>query len=114
LKGSKSMLILRSLPSLVMISPQYTTRPFGGTFEYSLRRCCVEVMAERTESRLTRDLMLEAVPCDFGQHFGWWGCWGEWYTHKFFCQHLCGTRNLILWRDDERNHACAITTAVIC
>ena len=28
----------------------------------SLRRCCVEVMAERTERRLTRDLMFEAVP----------------------------------------------------
>ena len=62
LKGSKSMLILRSLPSEVMISPQYTTRPFGGTLEYSLRRCWVEVMADKTDRRLTRDLMLEAVP----------------------------------------------------
>ena len=62
LKGSKSMLILRSLPSEVMISPQYTTRPFVGTLEYSFRRCWVDVMAESTERRLTRDLMLEAVP----------------------------------------------------
>jgi hypothetical protein len=29
---------------------------------YSFRRCWVEVIAARTESRLTRDLMLEAVP----------------------------------------------------
>ena len=28
----------------------------------SLRRCCVEVIAESTERRLTRDLMLDAVP----------------------------------------------------
>ena len=44
----------------------------------SLRRCCVEVIASSTDCRLTRDLMLEAVPyssasifaaneiCDFG------------------------------------------------
>lgn len=28
----------------------------------SLRRCCVDVIAESTESRLTRDLMFDAVP----------------------------------------------------
>src|SRR5690242_19909960 len=38
------------------------TRPLGGTLEYSFRRCWVEVMADRTDRRLTRDLMLEAVP----------------------------------------------------
>ena len=31
LKGSKSMLTLRSLPSSVSIVPVYTTRPFEGT-----------------------------------------------------------------------------------
>ena len=32
------------------------------TFVYSLSRCCAEVMAASTDWRLTRDLMLEAVP----------------------------------------------------
>lgn len=32
------------------------------TLVNSLRRCCVDVIAESTESRLTRDLMFEAVP----------------------------------------------------
>ena len=31
-------------------------------FEYNFRRCCVEVMADKTDRRLTRDLMLDAVP----------------------------------------------------
>lgn len=65
LKGSKSMFIFRSLPSDVMISPQYTTKPLGGTLVYSLRRCCVEVMADKTDKRLTRDLMLDAVPYSY-------------------------------------------------
>ena len=36
--------------------------PLGGHLLYSLRRCCVLVMAERTDNLLTRDLILEAVP----------------------------------------------------
>ena len=38
------------------------TSPFGGTLVKSFSRCCVDVMAESTESRLTRDLMFDAVP----------------------------------------------------
>lgn len=36
--------------------------PLGGTRVKSLSRCCVDVIAERTESRFTRLLMLDAVP----------------------------------------------------
>lgn len=32
------------------------------TLVYSFRRCCADVMADSTDSLLTRDLMLEAVP----------------------------------------------------
>lgn len=32
------------------------------TLLYSFSRCCADVMADRTESRLTRDLILDAVP----------------------------------------------------
>ena len=72
------MLTRRSLPSSVIIVPQYTTNPFNGTREYSLRRCCVPdaqsyrgeshklsivlVIAPRTDSRFTRLLIFEAVP----------------------------------------------------
>lgn len=38
------------------------TSPFVGTRVNSFSRCCVDVIAERTESRLTRDFMFEAVP----------------------------------------------------
>merc|ERR1719411_315112 len=38
------------------------TSPFGGTLVYSLRRCCTDVIAPSTDSLLTLDLMLEAVP----------------------------------------------------
>lgn len=34
----------------------------GGTLVYNLSRCCVDVMADRTDKRLTRDLILDAVP----------------------------------------------------
>lgn len=44
-------------------------RPFGGTRLYSFRRCWVEVMAARTESLLTRDLMFEAVPYSVANMF---------------------------------------------
>ena len=38
------------------------TSPFVGTFVKSFRRCWVEVIAPSTDWRLTRDLMLDAVP----------------------------------------------------
>ena len=38
------------------------TRPLGGTWLYSLRRCCALPMAASTDCLLTRDLMFEAVP----------------------------------------------------
>ena len=60
--GSKSNETFFSLPSSVRIVPTKRTRPFGGTRLYSLSLCCVEVIAASTERRLTRDLMLEAVP----------------------------------------------------
>lgn len=84
LNGSKEMDSFFSLPSSVTTVPQYTTSPLVGIFEYSFRRCCVEVMADKTESLqrhrsqtgqrrphaaqaagahlFTRDLMLLAVP----------------------------------------------------
>ena len=65
LKGLKLILILCFLPSEVMISPQYIMRPFGGTLEYSLRCYWVEVMADKTDRRLTCDLILKAVPYFF-------------------------------------------------
>jgi hypothetical protein len=40
------------------IDDQAVRRDLGVSFS----RCWVEVMAERTDKRLTRDLMLEAVP----------------------------------------------------
>ena len=78
LNGSKSIVTFLSLFSSVSTVPQYRTRPLGGTLLKSFRRCCVEVIASSTDSRLTRDLMFEAVPyssasilaaneiCDFG------------------------------------------------
>ena len=38
LKGSKSILSLRSLPSSVRTVPVYTTKPFGGTCTQGLLR----------------------------------------------------------------------------
>lgn len=61
LNGSKSKLTFFSLPSSVRIVPQYTIRPFVGTRLYSLSRCWVDVIAASTESRFTRDLMLDAA-----------------------------------------------------
>ena len=43
----------------------------------------MDVIAERTESRLTRDLILDAVPYDF-QELVYWARLG---TYKFFSQH---------------------------
>lgn len=60
--GSKSNDTFFSFPSSVKIVPTKSTRPFGGTRLYSLRRCWVLVMAASTDSLFTRDLMLEAVP----------------------------------------------------
>ena len=84
LNGSKSMLTFFSFPSSVTIVPQYTTKPFGGTFVYNFKRCCTDVIAPekwfheknnykvkswqpwwllpKTDNLLTLDLMLEAVP----------------------------------------------------
>ena len=42
--------------------PQNTTSPFGGTLLYNFNLCWVDVIAPRTESRFTRDLIFEAVP----------------------------------------------------
>src|ERR1700734_508191 len=39
------------------------TRPLGGTLLYNFKRFWVEVMADKTDCRFTRDLILEAVPC---------------------------------------------------
>ena len=60
--GSKSNDTFFSFPSSVKIVPTKSTRPFGGTRLYSLRRCWVLVMAASTDNLFTRDLMLEAVP----------------------------------------------------
>jgi len=60
--GSKSKETFFSLPSSVRMVPTKRTRPFGGTRLYNFRRCWVLVMAASTERRLTRDLMLDAVP----------------------------------------------------
>ena len=62
LKGSKSMLTFFSFPSSVITVPQYMTSPFFGHLLYSFKRCWVLVIAPRTDRRLTRLLMLEAVP----------------------------------------------------
>lgn len=51
-------------------------------------------MADKTERRLTRDLMFEAVPC---RELAPSQLWERSDTYEFFCQHLCGSRNLILW-----------------
>merc|ERR1719210_1013520 len=60
--GSKSTVTFFSLPSSVMMSPQYMMRPLGGVRVYIFSRCCVEVMAPSTDKRFTRDLIHEAVP----------------------------------------------------
>jgi hypothetical protein len=36
--------------------------PFGGTLLNSFSFCCVEVIAPKTDNRLTLDLIFEAVP----------------------------------------------------
>jgi hypothetical protein len=101
-----------------------------GTLEYSLRRCWVDVIAERTERRLTRDLMLEAVPWGrqlCAHSFSQPKCERR-FTHKLFSQHLRSARDLVLGRcassaespcalcrqgrartDNERDHAGAVT-----
>lgn len=62
LNGSKSIDTFFTFPSSVSTSPQYMTRPFGGHLVYNLRRCCADVIADNTDNRFTRDLMLLAVP----------------------------------------------------
>ena len=60
--GSKSNETFFSLPSSVNMVPTKSTRPFGGTRLYNFNLCWVLVIAANTESRLTRDLILDAVP----------------------------------------------------
>jgi len=60
--GSKSKETFFSLPSSVKIVPTNKTRPFGGTRLYNFSLCWVLVIAANTDNRLTRDLMLDAVP----------------------------------------------------
>ena len=48
--------------SSVRTSPQKMMRPLGGVRLYFFKRCWVLVMADKTESLLTRDLMHDAVP----------------------------------------------------
>lgn len=93
-------------------------------------------MADKTDCRLTRDLIFDAVPWAMLAHGGRVDdVLGVAYV--FFCQHLRGTRDLILGgchnisqhggglkpsvckrvalgcihTDNERNHACAIATS---
>jgi hypothetical protein len=62
LKGSKSIVSFFSLLSSVSTSPQKRIKPFGGVRLYNFKRCWVDVMADKTDNLLTRDLMHEAVP----------------------------------------------------
>ena len=48
--------------SSVRTSPQKMMRPLGGVRLYFFKRCWVLVMADKTDSLLTRDLMHDAVP----------------------------------------------------
>ena len=62
LKGSKSIVTFFSWPSSVTIVPVYRTRPFGGTLLYSFGLYWAEVMAAKTDWRLTLHSVFEAVP----------------------------------------------------
>src|SRR5271170_1964484 len=93
LKGSKSMLSFLSLPSSVMTSlntvsaihkrgrgrrrqyPQNTTSPLGGTRLYNFNLCWVDVMAPKTDSLFTRDLIFDAVPYSSASSFCTRGIW---------------------------------------
>ena len=50
------------LQSSVRTSPQKIMRPFGGVRLYFFKRCCVDVIADKTDKRLTRLLIQDAVP----------------------------------------------------
>lgn len=100
---------------------------------YSLRRCWVEVMADRTDCLLTRDLMLEAVPCIDGvsvllEHqgralrirrtyssaniFAARETWSLGAGRKSVSR--AGTRRVSTGAtrtDDEGDHGCAVTTS---
>ena len=55
--------------------PQNTTSPLGGTRLYNFNLCWVDVMAPKTESLLTRDLMFDAVPYSSASSFCTRGIW---------------------------------------
>ena len=55
--------------------PQNTTSPLGGTRLYNFNLCWVDVIAPKTESLLTRDLMFDAVPYSSASSFCTRGIW---------------------------------------
>ena len=84
LNGSKAKEIFFSLPSSFNTVPTNTHNPCSGTRLYSLSFCCVDVIADKTDSlavrmkvpsaphRLTRLLMFEAVPYSAVNMFAAW------------------------------------------
>ena len=96
----------------VKMVPQYTMRPFGGTLLYSLSLCCVDVIAAKTERRLTRDLMFEAVPYSVASMFV--ACEicerGGLPVHAVRTpSHGTGQKDRHRDAQDERDHGCSST-----
>ena len=59
------------------------TNPLCGTLAYSFSLCCTDVMAPRTDSLFTRDLMLDAVPYSSANILDTRAIWSpDWYNNK--------------------------------